>query len=98
MAAINTNAEETSTTKKSAPTHFVNVNVNASGKLIKLGAIPIFENADKAQRTLLDMVAKGQDVRKLDIIIDIRANVKATDTYEFDEWTTVDRQIEEVEV
>jgi hypothetical protein len=96
MAAINTNAEETTTSKKS-PTHFINVNVNAGGRLIKLGAIPIFENADKAQRTLLDMVAKGQDVRKLDIIIDVRANVKSTDTYESDDWTMVDRQFEETE-
>lgn len=98
MAALNTETTEQQSTAKKAPTHFINVNVvNKAGTTIKLGAVPVFENADKAQRTLLEFIAKGGDARTLDILIDVRENVKSTDTYDLNEWNTVDRIVNEAE-
>jgi hypothetical protein len=98
MAALNTETTEQQASAKKAPTHFINVSVvNKSGTTVKLGAIPVFENADKAQRTLLDFIAKGGDARNLDILIDVRENVKSTDTYDLNEWNIVDRVVQEAE-
>ncbi len=102
MAALNTNETEqtTSTNGKKSPTHFVNVSVIAKGKPIKIGAIPLFaDSMDKAQRTLLEIFNKNPDaVMQLDTMIDVRENVKSTETYDPADWDLVDREIIKNEV
>lgn len=84
--------EETGTsTGKSGnkPTHFANVSVvTKSGERVRIGAISIFPEPDKAQRTLLQIFdAGGQEaLDNLQFAIEIRENVKATDTFDPSEW------------
>lgn len=93
MAALNTATTEQTAPAKKAPTHFMNVSVlTSAGKPIKLGAVAIFEDgADKAQRTLIAQFKAGVDLSKLDIMIDVRENVKSTDVYDADEWSMIER-------
>lgn len=97
MANLNQQATEQATNNgqaKKKVTHFINVSiVNKQGATIKLGAVPIFENPDKAQRTLLDFIDKGNDPRNLDIMIDVRKNEPSTDTYDFDEWNILEGRV-----
>jgi hypothetical protein len=94
MASLNAAATEQNTASSQAKktvSHFINVSVvTKDGTQVKLGAVPIFENPDKAQRTLLDFINKGGDPRTLDIMIDVRKNEPSTDTYDVDSWNIVD--------
>lgn len=97
MALLNKNedgAEAVSNGKKKV-THFINLNiVKADGSHVRLGAVPVFENADKAQRTLIKLFEDGVDVSALRVSIDVRENVKSEDTYNTEEegWLFVEKQ------
>lgn len=95
MAQINQDHSEVSTGNgKKKVTHFINLNiVKADGTHVRLGAVPVFENPDKAQRTLLKMYEDGVDVTALRVAIDVRPNVKSEDVYEADDWLFVDKQV-----
>ena len=94
MAQLNTQEIEAVSNGKKKVTHFINLNiVKADGSHVRLGAIPVFENPDKAQRTLLKMVEDGVDVSALRVCIDVRANVKSEDVYEADDWLFVEKQV-----
>jgi hypothetical protein len=98
MATLNTAATpSTEAADKRRPSHYINVNVvKADGKLLKLGAIPVYaDSADKAQRTLIDAVTKNPDFdcSKLDILIDVRENVKSTEVDDINGWNMVDRVV-----
>jgi hypothetical protein len=98
MATLNTAATpSTEAADKRKPSHYINVNVvKADGKLLKLGAIALFaDSMDKTQRTLIDAITKDPkfDCSKLDILIDVRENVKSIEVDDINDWNMVDREV-----
>lgn len=97
MAAANTQSASTQEKESNKPTHYINVMVVKDGgtATIKLGAIPVYANADKAQRTLLEAIKNGFDIKNLDIMIEVRENVKSTEVDDISTWAVIERNIVE---
>lgn len=95
MAEVNKTEASAASSAKTKITHFANISVvRADGSLAKLGAIPITENADKYQRTLIKAFEDGVDLSKLALMVEVRANVKSTDTENLEDWCFVTDVVE----
>lgn len=93
MATIN-QAQESNTTNGKATrhvTHFLNVSVvKNDGTTLKLGAISVYDGGDKVQRSLLAAIDAGQvSADQIALRLDVRENVKSTDTMDVSDWATV---------
>lgn len=92
MAELNQAAADTNsnTDGKKKVTHFINLSIvqGVSGDLLPLGAIPIYENPNKTQRTLLKAIEDGFDITQLVLQMDVRKNEKSTDVGDYKEWAT----------
>lgn len=92
MAQLNQDAAQpVSGGKNRVVTHYINVGVTKpDGTLVRLGAVPVYDGGDKAQRTLIDAVLGERKINpaSFDVVIDVRANVKSTELDDISEWGT----------
>ncbi len=79
------------TNSKGKVTHYINAYVvDGEGKQLKIGAVPIWDDAksDYNQRTLLAAIEGGVDPATLDIVIGVNANVPSTKVGDASGWAT----------
>lgn len=90
MAEVNPVPVSNSNKTTKIITHYINVNVlKADGTPVRLGAIVVYDNGEKAQRTLIDAVLnKGIKPESFDVVLDVRENIKSTDLDDINDWAT----------
>lgn len=95
MAQLNQAASESHDNNSAdgkKPTHYLNINlILGDGSTVPVGAIPVFPNANKAQRSLINLFEKHPEkVAQVGLNMVIRKNEPGTDVFDLDDLCLVE--------
>lgn len=98
MAQLNQAASEShdnNAAEGKKPTHYLNINlVLGDGSTVPVGAIPVYQNANKAQRSLINLFDKQPDkVAQVALSMVIRKNEPGTDMFDIADLCFVEETV-----